>query len=138
MKRYKIIVTFDNGDQVKANVVGRNQSDAVNRLKKTHEYSEMAEGTTVANVEITPIPIKPIDNERFAVTTIDNKPGWYIVADLDNLIKIEFKKGCYNKTQRIASIGKGKQLDELEMAEALREIGEYMHNNFRELVMKDK
>lgn len=134
MKRYKIIITFENGDQIKANVVGRNQSDAVKRLQKTHKYSEMAEGTAVADMEVTPIPIKPIDNERFAVTNITNKPGWYVVADLDHLIKVEFKKGKFNETQKIFPIGEGKEMDALESATAMREIAEYLITNFKELV----
>lgn len=69
------------------------------------------------------------------MTNITNKQGWYVVADLDNRIKIEWKKGMYNETQRISFIGDAPAtLDELAIASALREIGEYLYLNFRELV----
>lgn len=134
MKRYQINITLTNGDELNARVVGRNQSDALRRMEQTDAYIDFVGNHDIKNIDIEPIPIEPIDNGRFAVTTIDNKPGWYIVADLDNRIKIEFKKGRYNDTQRILPIGEGKDLTPIQQATALREIGEFMYNNFREII----
>ncbi|MBO7469680.1 MAG: hypothetical protein J6T81_06075 [Bacteroidales bacterium] len=134
MKRYQIKIELTNGDELDARVVGRNRSDALRRMEQTEAYINFVGNHDIKTIDIKPIPIKPIDNERFAVTTIDNKPGWYIVADLDNRIKIEFKKGRYNDTQRILPIGDGKQLTAQEQATALREIGEYLYKNFKEII----
>lgn len=134
MKRYKITIKLSNGDEVQSTVTARNQADAIKRLERTPEFARFVGPHEIINMDIEPIPIKPIDNERFAVTTIDNKPGWYMVADLDNLIKIEWKKGMYNETQRVLPIGQGKELDAMQAATAMREIGEYLNNNFKELL----
>ena len=134
MKRYQVNIKLSNGDELQTKVMARNQADAIRRLKQTPEVVEFIGDNEIVNVDIEPIPIEPIDNERFAVTTIDNKPGWYVVADLDNLIKIEWKKGMYNETQRVLPIGDGKPLDAQKAATAMREIADYLIANFKELI----
>lgn len=134
MKRYQVNIKLSNGDELQTKVMARNQSDAIRRLEQTPEVVEFIGDNEIVNVDIKPIPIEPIDNERFAVTTIDNKPGWYVVADLDNLIKIEWKKGMYNETQRVMPIGNGKPLDAQKAATAMREIADYLIANFKELI----
>ena len=134
MKRYRINIKLSNGDEVKSTVEARNQADAIKRLEQSPEYARFVGPNEIVSMEVEPIPIVPIDNERFAVTTIDNKPGWYVVADLDNMIKIEWKKGKYNETQRVLPIGKGKPLDAQQGATAMREIADYLIANFKELI----
>lgn len=134
MKRYYINIKFNNGDELQANVTARNQADAIKRLQNTPQFVDNFGNLEIESTSITPIPIASIDNERFAVTNIQNKPGWYVVVDLDNLLKIEFKKGMYNETNTVSHIGEGKKLTPLEQATALREIGEFMFNNFKELI----
>jgi len=134
MKRYRINIKLSNGDEVKSTVEARNQADAIKRLEQSPEFARFVGQNEIVSMEVEPIPIEPIDNERFAVTTIDNKPGWYVVADLDNLIKIEWKKGMYNETQRVLPIGDGKPLDAQKAATAMREIADYLIANFKELI----
>lgn len=134
MKKYRINIKLSNGDEVKSTVEARNRADAMERLKKTPEFKRFIGSNVIVSMEVDNIPIEPIDNERFAVTTIDNKPGWYLVADLDNMIKIEWKKGKYNETQRVLPIGQGKQLDAQQAATAMREIADYLIANFKELL----
>lgn len=134
MKRYRINIKLSNGDEVKSTVEARNQADAIKRLEQTPEFARFVGPNEIVSMEVEPIPIEPIDNERFAVTTIDNKPGWYVVADLDNMLKIEWKKGMYNETQRVLPIGKGKPLDAQQAATAVREIADYLIANFKELI----
>ena len=135
MKRYKINILLSNGNKIEAKVTARNGADAVNRLLKQPEMDEYVGNAEIVSKEIIPIPTEPIDNERFGVTTICNKQGWYVVADLDNGIKVEWKKGMYNETNRAMPIGDGElPADALKMATILREIGEYLSNNFKELI----
>lgn len=134
MKRYRINIKLSNGDEVHSNVEARNQADAIKRLEKAQEFVNFVGQNEIVDMVVEPIPIEPIDNERFAVTTIDNKPGWYVVADLDNMLRIEWKKGKYNETQRVLPIGKGKPLDTQQAATAMREIADYLIANFKELI----
>ncbi len=134
MKRYRINIRLSGGDEVKSTVMARNQADAIKRLEQTPEFARFVGQNEIVNMDVEPIPIEPVDNERFAVTTIDNKPGWYMVADLDNMFKIEWKKGRYNETQRVLPIGEGKPLDAQQAATAMREIADYLIDNFKELI----
>ena len=134
MKRYRINIKLSNGDEVKSTVEARNKADAIKRLEQSPEFARFVGQNEIVSMEVEPIPIEPIDNERFAVTTIDNKPGWYVVADLDNLIRVEWKKGMYNETQRVLHIGNGKPLDAQQAATAMREIADCLIDNFRELI----
>lgn len=131
MKRYSIEITFTDGNIVRARVEGRNENDALKRLKSTEQYQSFA--TEIASEMVTPIPIASVDNERFAVTDITNKEGWYVVVDLDNSVRVEFKKGRYNDTQKTEYYGKGTP-DPLTLATALREIGDFMRAKFPELI----
>lgn len=135
MKQYKIIIRVDTGDEVQANVAARNKADAVRRLSQIEEFRSFVGNRNFEIVSIEAAEIKSIDNERFGITTIDNKPGWYVVADLDNKIKVEWKKGRYNDTQHAMPFGdKTHTPDAMQIATALREIGEYLYNNFKELL----
>lgn len=135
MKQYQITIKLKNGDEMNAKVAARNQSDAIKRLQGIPEVADLLNGQEIEKIDVEPIQIKPIDNERFGVTTIDNKPGWYVIADLDNGIKVEWKKGMYNETNRPLPIGEnGMPVDTLKLATALREIGEYLFVNFKELI----
>lgn len=133
MKRYEIRITFANGDEAQVRVQGRNKSDALHKTKADARFKEFAEGKgSIISEDVTPIPIASIDNTRFCVTSIENKQGWYVVADLENRIKVEFKKGHYNDMQKVTCFGDS--TDALKEATALREIGEFMFNNFKELI----
>ena len=75
MKRYRINIKLSNGDEVKSTVEARNQADAIKRMEHTPEFARFVGPNEIVSMEVEPISIEPIDNERFAVTTIDNKPG---------------------------------------------------------------
>lgn len=134
MKRFEIRITFANGDEAQVRVQGRNKSDALHKAKADCRFKEFAEGNGgIISEEVTAIPIASIDNTRFCVTNIENKQGWYVVADLDNRVKVEFKRGHYNEIQNVIPFGEH-EISAGEMATILREIGEYMNDNFNELV----
>lgn len=135
MKTYKINITLTDGREVRSSVVARNQSDALARLQSTPQYIDfLAENDAeVASVDIQPVEIRSVDETRFYVTSIKNKEDWYVVADLENRIKVEFKKGAFNDTQKVRPFG-GYQPDALKTATALCEIAEYMQKKFKELI----
>lgn len=134
MKRYEVEISFVNGDRVQARTEARNKNDAIRRIKATKQFIEFqAQAGDIVTEYVEEIPIETIDNSRFVVTNVANKEGWYVVADLENRIKVEFKKGHYNDMQKVSYFGKG-EIDALQSATALREIGEYMYEFFKELI----
>lgn len=134
MKKYEVKIALSTGNEVRARVDARNQSDAIRRLEQSPEFVQFLDDAEIISVDIKPIEIKPVDNKRFALTTIDNKEGWYIAVDLDNRIKVEFKAHQYNKTNHIVKFGDGGVADALEEATAVRELSDWLLQNFPELI----
>lgn len=132
MKRYSIKAVLSDGLGIDAKVIARSKRDAIGRLMNTDKFREATEGRKVESIEIKPIPIEPIDNTRYSVRTISNKRGWYIVEDAGTGFRIEWKKGKYDETNRVIPPSEVK--DAAAAATILREIGEYLYGNFKELV----
>lgn len=134
MKKYEVEIHFVNGDKAQARVDARNRKDALRRVKETAQYKDFASqcgDILTASVEQEERE-ETIDTSRFVVSSVNGKEGWYVVADLENRIKVEFKKGHYNDMQKVTCFGEG--TDALKEATALREIGEYMSEHFNELI----
>lgn len=134
MKKYEVKIALSTGNEVRARVDARNQSDAIRRLEQSPEFVQFFGDAEIISIDIKPIEIKPVDNKRFALTTIDNKEGWYIAVDLDNRLKVEFKAHQYNKTNHIIKFGDGGIADALEEATAVRELSDWLLQNFPELI----
>lgn len=138
MKRYQVTIKLSTGDNVDAKVMARNQADALRRLKATPQVAQFIaeQGATIVSVAVEPIAIEPIDNNRFVLTNATNKPGWLVLADLDNRFRIEFRRGRWNDTQRVLPLS-GEKLPAIaadKMAIALRECADYMIENFEDLI----
>ncbi|MBO7606908.1 MAG: hypothetical protein J6T28_04745 [Paludibacteraceae bacterium] len=134
MNKYRIEITFVSNDRVEARVDARNKKDALRRLMDSEAFMDFASqcgDILTASVEQEERE-ETIDTSRFVVSSVNGKEGWYVVADLENRIKVEFKKGHYNDMQKVTCFGEC--ADALKEATALREIGEFMFNNFRELI----
>lgn len=132
MKRYRITAVLSDGTKVDAKVTARSKTDAVGRLMRNEEFRKNTGGLNVESFDITPIPIEPVDDTHYNVRTITNKPGWYVVEDTETGIRVEWKKGMYNKINRVLPT---KEVSDAAAATtALRKIGEYLYGNFRELV----
>lgn len=134
MKKYRIEITLVSNDRIEARVDARNKKDALRRLMDSEAFMDFASqcgDILTASVEQEERE-ETIDTSRFVVSSVNGKEGWYVVADLENRIKVEFKKGHYNDMQKVTCFGEG--TDALKEATALREIGEFMFNNFKELI----
>lgn len=134
MNKYRIEITFVSNDRIEARVDARNKKDALRRLMDSEAFMDFASqcgDILTASVEQEERE-ETIDTSRFVVSSVNGKEGWYVVADLDNRIKVEFKKGHYNDIQKVTYFGE--DADALKEATALREIGEFMFNNFKELI----
>ena len=134
MKKYEVEIHFVNGDKVQARVDARNRKDALRRVKETAQYEDFASqcGDVVAEYA-EPVYIEPVSNDDFVVTAILNKPWWHMVANMKKGIRVDFKDGMYNETQRIVRFG-GEEMSALDEATALREIGDFMYENFKRLI----
>ena len=132
--RYHIEITFVSGDRIEARVEARNKKDAMRRLMDAEAFKNFASqyGDVLTSSVEQEDREETIDESRFVVTSMHGREGWYVVADLEKRIKVEFKKGHYNDMQKVTYFGEC--ADALSQATALREIGEYMSEKFSELI----
>ena len=134
MNRYRIEITFVSNDRVEARVDARNKKDALRRLMDSEAFMNFASqcgDILTASVEQEERE-ETIDESRFVVSSVNGKEGWYVVADLENRIKVEFKRGHYNDMQKVTCFAEC--ADALKEATALREIADYLYKNFKELI----
>lgn len=139
MKEYHIKIHLkDNArmEIVTYSMQAHNQNDALKRFMQLPEYVQITSNGEILSIEVQPIERPPIVNERFVLKSIYNKTGWYVAVDIENSINIEFKKGRYNDTHRILPV-RGcdfKPIDRQTMDTAILEIGEWLNDNFKELL----
>lgn len=134
MNKYRIEITFVSDDRIEARVDARNKKDALRRLMDSEAFMDFASqcgDILTASVEQEERE-ETIDTSRFVVSSVNGKEGWYVVADLENRIKVEFKKGHYNDMQKVTCFSE--DADALKEATAIREIGDYLFKNFKELI----
>lgn len=129
MKRYNVTISMKDGNEIRARVSARNKADALRRLFATTGVTK----ADVTECHIESLPIETPDSTRFSVAAVPNKQGWYVCADLDNRVKVVWKKGHYNTIQNVSLID-GHIVDELDTVTALREIADYLLANFKELL----
>lgn len=72
--------------------------------------------------------------ERFILQPSELKPNYFLVTDQDNGIIIEFEKGKFNETQKITELNDLNPNDFMKIARIMREIGEYLQQNNKELL----
>ena len=138
-KEYHIEIHLKGNAQmeiVNYNIQARNQKDALSRFMQLPEYVKITSNGEILSVEVHPIERKAIVNERFVLKSIYNKTGWYMAVDIENSVNIEFKKGRYNETHRILPVSgcDFKPIDKQTMDAAILEIGEWLNDNFKELL----
>lgn len=72
--------------------------------------------------------------ERFILQPSQVKPNYFLVTDQDNGIIIQFQKGKFNETQKITELNDLNPNDFMKIARIMREIGEYLQQNNKELL----
>lgn len=132
MKRYKVTIELADGNRIEAKVTARNRHDALHRLQNTEQARQFIT-SDIVGYTVEPIPVEQVDNNRFVVTDLANRQGWYVCADLDNRVRVEWRKGHYNTMQRVGTMD-GATPDPQLLATALREIGDYLAEFFAELL----
>lgn len=132
MKRYSVKITLSDGSVTDAKVTARSENEAIQRVIATDQFLDFSNGKDIVETDVTSIPIEPIDDVRFSIRIALNKPGWYIIHDSSSGIRIEWKKGMFNETNRV--ITTGYEIQAVDLATILREASEYLYENFRELI----
>ena len=136
-RHYHVIIDLADGNRIDAKVVASSRNQALMIVKRQPLFTDFAGNTDIIAETIEEIPIEPIIESRFAVSKVQNKKLWYAVTDFKNNIMVEFFKHNFNNRQRVLPVGEEcKQLNAVQAATALREIGEFMYKNFYEIACK--
>lgn len=125
MRRYRITITIDSGNQVQANVVATNQSDALKRLKAQQVYRDFVSDSEIKEIHIKEIKFKAIDPDRFILQKSE-RPGYLVCTDKENKIVVTFKDGEFNDTREITPLEDFTPSQMNNLPEILREIGEWL------------
>lgn len=63
---------------------------------------------------------------RYEVFAHPEKSGWYLVSDTKWMMELEFQVHKFNETQKVMTMGQLAGRSVMDIARAMREMGEYM------------
>jgi hypothetical protein len=74
--------------------------------------------------------------DRYVIQPSGTRPNSWVLTDVENNVVIRFKQGAYNETQEVTFLEDNVALTHtpLELAQILREMGEWVYNNHKELI----
>lgn len=138
MNQYKVIITFNDGDQIQSKVAAWNQSDALQRIMTNEQAIDfIASHADVKNVDITFIgeyEDVPNDPNRFVLTPSQERNGWIVAADRKTNMVFIFMEGVFPDSVEYKPL---EDMTPLDAATAVRELGDWLRLYHRDL-LEDK
>jgi DNA-binding XRE family transcriptional regulator len=127
MNQYKVIITFNDGDQVQSKVAAENQSEALARLMKNEQVIEFAgQHEDVKSVDISYIGeyANVVDDpQRFVLTPSKERDGWWVAADKKTNMVFIFMEGVFPDSVEYKPL---EDMTPLDAATAVRELGDWL------------
>ena len=127
MNQYKVIITFNDGDQIQSKVAAWNQSDALQRIMTNEQAVEfIASHDDVKNVDITYIgeyKDVPDDPQRFVLSPSQERDGWLVAADRKTNMVFIFMEGVFPDSVEYKPL---EDMSPLDSATAVRELGDWL------------
>lgn len=127
MKQFKVIITFNDGDQIQSKVAAWNQSDALQRIMTNEQAIEfIASHADVKNVDITYIgeyKDVPDDPQRFVLAPSEEREGWIVAADRKTNMVFIFMEGVFPDSVEYKPL---EDMTPLDAAAAVRELGDWL------------
>lgn len=137
-RKYDVKVVFADGNTIERRIEAKNRTEAKRIVCGSDEFIEFYNKSIVVEMKIQGCGkgIKPWNN-YLQVTNVPNKEGWYMVTDLRHNIRLEFRKEDFEKQNVYPMRGEEfTQTDALQMAGAMKDIGEWLVDFFPELLGK--
>ena len=127
MNQYKVIITFNDGDQIQSKVAAWNQSDALQRIMTNEQAAEfIASHDDVKNVDISYIgeyKDVPDDPQRFVLSPSQERDGWLVAADRKTNMVFIFMEGGFPDSVEYKPL---EDMSPLDCATAVRELGDWL------------
>lgn len=138
MKQFKVIITFNDGDEINSKVAASNPSDALQRVLDNEKAIEfIASHNDIKTVDISFLgdynDIKE-DPERFILSLSQEKPDWIVAADRKTNMVFMFKEGAFEDTVEYKPL---EDMTPLDAATAVRELGDYLRLYYAGLLERD-
>ena len=77
--------------------------------------------------------------KRFRLEKSQDRPGWWVLTDTENLVVLKFKEHEYNESQQVTFIDEDKSVIEKlgaqGIAQILREMGDYMFTHWYSIAL---
>ena len=127
MNQYKVIITFNDGDQIQSKVAAWNQSDALQRIMTNEQAVEfIASHDDVKSVDISYIgeyKDVPDDPQRFVLSPSQERDGWLVAADRKTNMVFFFMEGVFPDSVEYKPL---EDMSPLDSATAVRELGDWL------------
>lgn len=127
MKQFKVIITFNDGDQIQSKVAAWNQSDALQRIMTNEQAVEfIASHDDVKSVDISYIgeyKDVPDDPNRFVLAPSEEREGWIVAADRKTNMVFIFMEGVFPDSVEYKPL---ESMTPLDAATAVRELGDWL------------
>lgn len=127
MNQYKVIITFNDGDQIQSKVAAWNQSDALQRIMTILQAIDFIDSKQdVKSVDISLIvelADVPDDPQRFVLSPSKEREGWVVAADRKTNMVFIFMEGAFRESVEYKPLD---DMTPLDAAAAMRELGDWM------------
>lgn len=139
MGKYKVNIVLTDEREINAVVSAENQAEALKRLINAEKFQEFinesgsGEAVDVKHVNIEPVEDVPINPDRYDLRPSEEKNGWWVVTDKENLFLVRFETHRYNETAQILPIEEF-PLDAQKVATMLREVAEWLMTYHKNLL----
>ena len=128
MKQYKVVIVFNDGDEINAKVAAWNQTDALQRIMSNKQATEfITSHDDVKNVDITCLGEYkkdiPDDPQRFVLSPSQEREGWVVAADRKTNMVFIFMEGVFPDSVEYKPL---EDMTPLDCATAVRELGDWL------------
>ena len=131
MGKYKVNIVLTDEREINAVVSAENQAEALKRLINAEKFQEFinesgsGEEVDVQRLSVEPVEDVPINPDRYDLRPSEEKDGWWVVTDKENLFLVRFEAHRYNETAQILPIEEF-PLDAQKVPTMLREVAEWL------------
>lgn len=130
---YLVTIKLNNGDEINARAVGEDTSDALVRLLSVEQVKDFVnEGKGISSLELKENFVKDVEPQYKLEKSKFARTGW-VLTDLSNMIVIRWLEGHFNESVKITSLT-DEEVEPLKRATVLRQAGEWLFNNHKELI----
>lgn len=134
LKRFKIKILLNNGNEAEVRVSAADEQTALDRIKTHPIFIDFVGDSSVLSVEAKEDVDEKMNPKNYLLQPSKTDKGWWVVTDVKRNIVTKFKQGKFNETQHNTVLFDEINIDPLELATAMRGISEFLHVNHKDLL----